>query len=34
MNWDDFTKDELLSRFLQVEERIDELGEILDQGLV
>jgi len=31
MSWDDLSKDELLSRFLQVEERIDELEEKLDQ---
>jgi len=31
MNWDNLTKDELLSRFLQMEERIDELEEKLDQ---
>jgi transposase len=31
MNWDDLTKEELLSRFLQLEERIDELEEKLDQ---
>ncbi|CCQ35034.1 transposase (IS66) (plasmid) [Halorhabdus tiamatea SARL4B] len=31
MNEDEFTKDELLSRFLQMEERIDELEEKLDQ---
>jgi len=31
MNWDDLTKEELLSRFLQLEERIDELEEQLIQ---
>jgi transposase len=31
VNEDEFTKDELLSRFLQMEERIDELEEKLDQ---
>src|SRR6056297_3617718 len=31
MSWDDLTKDELLSRFLQMEDRIDELEEKLDQ---
>ena len=31
MNGDDLTKDELLSRFLQMEEKIDELEEKLDQ---
>jgi len=31
MSGDDLTKDELLSRFLQMEERIDELEEKLDQ---
>ncbi|MFC7198408.1 IS66 family transposase [Halospeciosus flavus] len=31
MSWDDLTKDELLSRFLQMEERINELEEKLDQ---
>ena len=31
MNEDELTKDELLSRFLQMEERIDELEEKLDQ---
>jgi transposase len=31
MSWDDLSKDELLSRFLQMEERIDELEEKLDQ---
>ena len=31
MNWDDLTKDELLTRFLQMEEKIDELEEKLEQ---
>nr|WP_254838669.1 IS66 family transposase [Natronomonas marina] len=31
MEWDDLSKDELLSRFLQMEERIDELEEKLEQ---
>jgi transposase len=31
MSWDNLTKDELLSRFLQMEERIDELEEKLEQ---
>jgi transposase len=31
MNWDDLTKEELLSRFLQLEERIDKLEENLRQ---
>ena len=31
MDWDDLSKDELLSRFLQMEERIDELEEKLEQ---
>jgi len=31
MNWDDLTKEELLTRFLQMEERIDELEEKLEQ---
>ena len=31
MSWDDLTKDELLSRFLQMEERINELEEKLNQ---
>jgi len=31
MNWDDLTKEELFSRFLQLEERIDELEEQLIQ---
>jgi transposase len=31
MNWDDLSKDKLLSRFLKVEERIDELEMKLEQ---
>jgi transposase len=31
VDWDDLSKDELLSRFLQMEERIDELEEKLEQ---
>ncbi|OYR61743.1 IS66 family transposase, partial [Halorubrum ezzemoulense] len=31
MSWDDLSKDELLSRFLQMEERIDELEETIAQ---
>jgi transposase len=31
MSWDDLSKDELLSRFLQMEERIDELEEKIAQ---
>jgi len=31
VNWDDLSKDELLSRFLQMEERVDELEEKLEQ---
>ena len=31
MNGDDLTKDELLSRFLQMEESIDELEQKLDR---
>jgi transposase len=31
MSWDDLSEDELLSRFLQMEERIDELEEKLEQ---
>jgi len=31
VDWDDLSKDELLSRFLQMEERIDEMEEKLEQ---
>ena len=31
MSWDDLTKEEILSRFLQLEEKIDELEEQLIQ---
>ena len=31
MNWDDINEEELLSRFLQLEERIDKLEEKLSQ---
>ena len=31
MNWDDINEEELVSRFLQLEERIDKLEEKLSQ---